>query len=229
MDILNLGGINEPSERPSKKKLKVIIGIGLLAGVMGMGSTLAASITLNGGTNVEFGQGVQLVTACDSAITVTPRSTFVNASTGSGGANFALTSVELTLISDNCAGKSLRLNAYTDSATVGQKYTSSGSGTSTALGFGIAYTTSGMKFGGSTPLTGTGAPLNVGCTFVLASTALNTPTSYSCGGTENKSQVTVSGDGTTITISFNSSSVSPTYQEPILAAAVDKFTLESSV
>ena len=78
MDILNLGGVNEPSERPSKKKLKVIIGIGLLAGVMGMGSTLAASITLNGGTAVEFGQGVQLVTACDDAITVTPTSTFVN-------------------------------------------------------------------------------------------------------------------------------------------------------
>jgi hypothetical protein len=68
MDILNLGGINEPSERPSKKKLKVIIGIGLLAGVMGMGSTLAASITLNGGTSVEFGQGVQYVTACDTGV-----------------------------------------------------------------------------------------------------------------------------------------------------------------
>ena len=40
MDILNLGGAPEPSERPSKKKLKVVIGIGLLAGFMGMGSTL---------------------------------------------------------------------------------------------------------------------------------------------------------------------------------------------
>ena len=37
MEILNLGGLNEPSERPSKKKLKVVIGIGVLAGVMGFG------------------------------------------------------------------------------------------------------------------------------------------------------------------------------------------------
>jgi len=228
MDILNLGGINEPSERPSKKKLKVIIGIGLLAGVMGMGSTLAASITLNGGSQVEFGQGVQLVTACDSSITVTPRSTFVNAATNRGGANFALTSIELTNISNDCAGKSLRINAYTDSATVGGNYNSTGSGISSPLAFGISYSVSGMKFGGSTPPSGTGAPVNVGCTFVLASTALNTPTSFTCGGTAIAGQVTVAGDGTTITISLNSTTVSSAYQEPILAAAVDKFSLESS-
>ena len=41
-----------------KKSLTNLIGIGVLAGIVALGSTLAASINLNNGGPVEFGQGV---------------------------------------------------------------------------------------------------------------------------------------------------------------------------
>jgi hypothetical protein len=210
MEILNLGGSFEPSERPAKKKkLRVIIGIGLLAGVMGMGSTLAASITLNSGASVEFGQGVSYTTACDSNITITPLSTFVNASSGDGGANFALTSVKVGDIDSGCAGKYLRLSAYTDSATVGGAYTSSGSGTSSALAFAMGRTSS-AKFGVADTRNNVGP-----CTITLGAT---TAGSISVARSSSKE----------LTLTFSSSQSGSNYYEPILAAAVDKFALESS-
>ena len=227
MDILNLGGINEPSEQPSKKKLKVIIGIGLLAGVMGMGSTLAATITLNGGTAVEFGQGVQYVTACDATIIVTPTSTFQNGSAGSDAtqSNFALTSVKLSDIETGCVGKTLTLNAYTDSATVGGTYTSNGSGQETALGFGESYTATTSNFNGGGIL---GTAVNTGC--VITVTSL---TSYSAACNKSAASITVSSPlSGAVLLTFNRVTLtiggSTVYVRPILAAAVDKFSLESS-
>ena len=228
MVILNLGGINEPSEQPSKKKLKVIIGIGLLAGVMGMGSTLAATITLNGGSTVEFGQGVQYVTACDASITVTPASTFVNGSAGADAtqSNFALTSVKLSGIESGCVGKTLTLNAYTDSATVGGTYTSNGSGQETALGFGESYTASTSNFNGGGIL---GTAVNTGC--VITVTSL---TSYSatCNKFVTTAVTPTSPTSGEVLLTFNRVTVtiggSTVYVRPILAAAVDKFSLESS-
>lgn len=230
MEILNLGGSYESSERPAKKKkLRVIIGIGMLAGVMGMGSTLAASITLNSGASVEFGQGVTLTAACDSAITVTPRSSFVNAATAFGGANFALTSVEISDIASGCGGKNLTIKAYTDTTTVSGNYTSTANTITSPLAFGFDYSVSGMKFGGHAPASGTGTPINVGCTITLGpSSAPESTTVYSCGGTENKSQTTLSFTSGKVILTFGSATVSSKYQEPILASAVDKFSLESA-
>ena len=78
MEILNLGGASDESAKlPSKKRLKVAksaIGIGGLAALTGLGSTLAANISLNDGANsVEFGQGVAQTAACDEdGFTITP-------------------------------------------------------------------------------------------------------------------------------------------------------------
>jgi len=79
MEILNLGNNNEDaavSKSPRAKKLKVAkaaVGIGTLASLTGLGSTLAANISLNGGSNVEFGQGVAQTAACDEdGFTITP-------------------------------------------------------------------------------------------------------------------------------------------------------------
>jgi hypothetical protein len=57
--------------------LRVILGIGALAAVVAVASTLAANININSGP-VEFGQGVAQTTACDDSITVTPRTQFIN-------------------------------------------------------------------------------------------------------------------------------------------------------
>ena len=81
MSILNLNGPAGRSPR-GKRAVKVWMGIGLVIAVLGVGSTLASTITINGGTNQEFGQGVQRTVYCggnvEEAITVTPISTYLN-------------------------------------------------------------------------------------------------------------------------------------------------------
>ena len=68
-----------PEKRTSSKKLTATLGIGGLAALAGFGSTLAANITLNNNTNVEFGQGVAQTTSCDSdGFTITPVTRYDN-------------------------------------------------------------------------------------------------------------------------------------------------------
>ena len=225
MDILNLGGAPEPSERPSKKKLKVVIGIGLLAGFMGMGSTLAATITLNSGTAVEFGQGVQYVTACDNAITVTPTSEFVNSATNEQS-NFRLRTIVLSDIGTGCLGKKLRITAYTNSET-NTVYTKAGNSISSPIAFAYNYGTTGNKFGAVG-----GSPLMAGCELTLGSSAVATGMSIACNLNGSVDDTTVRGVSSTgtgsITITFSTGSTSGNIGEPVLAAAIDKFALESN-
>ena len=79
MSILNLNGPAGRSPR-GKRAVKVWMGIGLVIAVLGVGSTLASTITINGGTNQEFGQGVQRTVYCggNKEITVTPVSSYLN-------------------------------------------------------------------------------------------------------------------------------------------------------
>jgi hypothetical protein len=127
VEILNLGGAAEeniPPRLKSRKKtrVKVAVGIGSLAAITGLGSTLAASISLNGGDPVEFGQGVAITAACngDEEITFTPNSEY---SPDEG--KFLLSSFTLSGINTDvtnqytgigCAGKVLIIRAYTDNS-----------------------------------------------------------------------------------------------------------------
>ena len=86
MSILNL---NTPQGGNSggKKKAKMWMGAGLLAAVLGVGSTLAANITINSPElTTEFGQGVTQTVYCggDQSVTVTPISTYQNTEIGAG-------------------------------------------------------------------------------------------------------------------------------------------------
>lgn len=229
MDILNLGGVNEPSERPSKKKLKVIIGIGLLAGVMGMGSTLAASITLNSGTSVEFGQGVQLVAACDTAITVTPTSTFVN-DTDSAQSNFRLNTIVLSDIGEGCLGKKLRITGYTNSETL-TTYTLAGNSITSPLGFANNMKLTGKKFLPATSST----RLMAGCEITIDASVFANTTAISCNLNSSTDDTTArslsaSGSGASgiLTITFTTGSTASNIAQPVLASAIDKFALESN-
>ena len=84
MSILNL---NTPQGGNSvgEKKTKIWMGVGLLAAVLGVGSTLAANITINSPEgNTEFGQGVTQTVYCgdgESSVKVTPASSYTNATT----------------------------------------------------------------------------------------------------------------------------------------------------
>lgn len=147
MEILNLGGAQEstPSEKKSRTPLRVLLGIGALAAVVGVGSTLAANISLNGGGNVEFGQGVATTASCDGEITVTPISEFNSADDA-----FYLNSIQLSGIDTGtqgegdtvgCAGKTLTIKAYDNSSNTplysAEVIVSDGSPYFTASGVGV--------------------------------------------------------------------------------------------
>ena len=113
MEILKF----ENSSRPVRKKSsssKVMLGLAGIAAVALLGSTLAANISLNSGSAVEFGQGVAQTTACDSdGITITPTAAFANSANG-GSFNFA--TVAFSGIAYACVGDVFTLKAYGDSS-----------------------------------------------------------------------------------------------------------------
>ena len=114
MEILNLGSSaedNSPAPK-ARKKLRVILGIGALAAVTGLGSTLAANISLNGGGNVEFGQGVATTAACDDDITLTPVSEFSNTSYGYDEATFTMTAIQVSGIDLTPEGWDVQNNGW---------------------------------------------------------------------------------------------------------------------
>ena len=113
MEILKFD--NAPQRKTRKKSsTKGLLAIAGFAAVAVLGSTLAANISLNSGSAIEFGQGVAVTSACDSdGITATPRSVFANAA-NAGSFNFA--TVSFSGISTNCAGKTFTLNAYGDTS-----------------------------------------------------------------------------------------------------------------
>jgi len=97
------------------KQVKIAIGIFAMVGSITLGTTLAANISLNGGGNVEFGQGVAATTACDDdGISVTPFSTFFNED---GAGSHKLTSIRISGIDSRpelCSAKTFRIRAYGD-------------------------------------------------------------------------------------------------------------------
>jgi hypothetical protein len=116
MEILKFEDAPAPRKAaPKKSNLKSLAGLATVAAVAVLGSTLAANISLGGGGNIEFGQGVQVTSACDDSITLSPTVSFKNTS---GGGTFFLSTVTFSDIdvssSAKCLNKTLTLNAYGD-------------------------------------------------------------------------------------------------------------------
>jgi len=241
MEILNLGGSQEPSARPSKKKFKVVLGIGLLAGVMGIGSTLAATVQINTGATVEFGQGVATTTACDSSLTVTPGTTYVNDTQTSGStANFQMRSIVLSGLNiankstdgltEGCGGDWLILKAYTTSESY-TAYTVSGS-TQNSLYLGWHYTApvvNGGSAGTGFVAYNSGIALQIVRTGIgqgtCAVTAIGTSGSVDVSGAT--CAITGSADNNvTATVTLGDNGGGAGYG--VLAGAVQKITVETS-
>ena len=87
----------------------------IIASAFFLQNTLAANISLNNGAAVEFGQGVQIVTACsgNEALTLTPDSSFTNSA--GAGAHY-LNSVKVSNIPNSCYGVDFNISVY-DSST----------------------------------------------------------------------------------------------------------------
>lgn len=77
-------------------------------------STLAANVVLGSGGSIEFGQSVSQTVACSGSrsLSVTPRSTFVNASNGTGTHN--LGSITVANIPSTCSGKYFMVSVFPD-------------------------------------------------------------------------------------------------------------------
>ena len=73
------------------------------------GGVFAISIVINTGGDVEFGQGVAGIMACDTAVTLTPSASYDGATE-----TFALSQILLTDVDDNnnCDGKTITVGVY---------------------------------------------------------------------------------------------------------------------
>lgn len=116
---MNIHYYDDPVEEPvvKRKKPRAIFGSALLLFVGGLflNTTLAANINIGTGGNVEFGQGLAVTAACSgsSVLTMTPNSSFVNAS---GSGDFYFNSVTVSGVPSSCDGVDFQISAY-DSTT----------------------------------------------------------------------------------------------------------------
>ena len=116
MSLLNLNTSAGRAPR-GKKSLKMFMGAGLLVAVLGIGSTLASNIILNGPElTTEFGQGTTQTVYCggDKSVTITPLSSYQNTVVGSGTAG--ISAVTFTARVVNSSGNT-EYNASTSART----------------------------------------------------------------------------------------------------------------
>jgi hypothetical protein len=124
----------EESVAPKRKKnktLKILLGIAALIAIPAIGTTLAASIAINSGSAIQFGQGKVQATACDDAVTVSSTTSFDNDATFSN-ASFKVLTVTASGIADACSGETIKLRLYGPSSDT-PLTVASGSATTTAL------------------------------------------------------------------------------------------------
>jgi len=88
----------------------------LICGGLYIQTTLAANVSLNSGAQIEFGQGLTQTVACsgNTALTITPTSSFVNSS--GGGAHY-VDSVKVSNIPSSCNGYDFTLNGFGNSSS----------------------------------------------------------------------------------------------------------------
>jgi hypothetical protein len=100
------------TKKKNNKVLKVLLGISALIAVPVIGTTLAASITINSSGAIQFGQGVVSTAACDTAISTSLTTAF------SSGAfvldKITLSNLNTTPTSSNtgCGGQYLKVRVY---------------------------------------------------------------------------------------------------------------------
>lgn len=117
MEILSFEGSNGSS----KRKRSNFVVIATIAALGFMGSTFAASITLNGNSDIQYGQGVSQAVACASDLIITPANTF----NGTGFNLETITVLDSSTVTTasnaglgNCTGKTINVKTYNSSNAV---------------------------------------------------------------------------------------------------------------
>ncbi len=116
MEILKFEGSSRAPLK-QRKSFRVVLGITVMGVFAALGSTLAANITINSNSAVEFGQGLSAASACDSNIRVKPVASFSNG-TDTGGV-FMLSGItfeDVDTATSACGGKQFVISTY-DSGT----------------------------------------------------------------------------------------------------------------
>jgi hypothetical protein len=105
----------QPLPKPKNYRSLTSAVILIVAGLF-LNNTLAANISLNNGSGVEFGQGVSMTAACSGSqsLTVTPYSTFINSA---GAGSFYFSSVKVSGIPTSCYGVDFTISAYSETST----------------------------------------------------------------------------------------------------------------
>ena len=129
---------SQPAAQRKRRKAPLILaGVGLIALVPVIGSTFAANIALNGGSDIEFGQGSQQTVTCDNSITVTPTATF-DAASDSWALGLSVSDIDKSA----CANKTFTVSTWNSSNTLADTWTFTPTGTSGSFTNGTFATSS---------------------------------------------------------------------------------------
>ncbi len=117
MEILKFDSGQSSKPRRGRAGYVSVLAAGLF--VAAIGSTFAATITINGNTSLEYGQGVSSTVTCSNSVTIIPENKFVNSATASLRAFrlLSISAVDTRTVSSstglgNCIGKTLKFTAY---------------------------------------------------------------------------------------------------------------------
>jgi len=160
-------------KRPkSKKRISGVLALiaALIGGTLYIQTTLAANISLNSGS-VEFGQGITQTVACSGSqsLTITPLSTFVNAS---GGGSYKFSGITVDNIPTSCQDTDFTFSAYNNVAASAAQAIFNTSSTRA-----VVYMTSTNAFEVGTGGSGLSVATNSASSFTLTFTAPVAPSS----------------------------------------------------
>jgi hypothetical protein len=98
-------------KRKQNKALKVMLGIAALVAVPVVGTTLAASIGINSGGSVQFGQGAATAAACDDALVVSATSAYTSSTFKVKTISVSGIDLETSSSATSCLGATLIVSA----------------------------------------------------------------------------------------------------------------------
>jgi len=107
---------NSPTGRGIRRR-RVVAGLIVLAAIPAIGYTLAATITINGGSGIEFGQGQVATSACDTTMSVSPGTSWNSSQSKFLVDTVTLTGVDLAAGGDDCRGKTFIVTLLDSSGT----------------------------------------------------------------------------------------------------------------
>jgi hypothetical protein len=171
--LTNHFGENFAGGKPKRKR--VLIGAALLLIVPYIGSTLAASVTINSGVATEFGQGSQPTIACDQSVNTAISQTWYQTSTYFRVSTISLTNLNnasSSTLDGGCGGKKIKLQLLNSSGTALTIGTSSNTSVTITIPTGNAEITEATLYGNSAALTNTGTTSTVTIT-IPSTTPIN--------------------------------------------------------